>query len=52
MRPSYADGGIVAGASDRRMMPQGIMAPKVILTYQEFKEFTDTVQFKDSIATA
>ena len=50
MRPSYADGGIVASASDRSSMP--MMMPKVILTYQEFKEFTDTVQFKDSIATA
>lgn len=53
LRPtaSYADGGIVASANDR-VGSSMMMTPKVILTYQEFKEFTDTVQFKDSIATA
>jgi hypothetical protein len=52
MRPtfSYADGGIVAGASTPAM-PQ-MMQPKVILTYEEFKNFTNSVEFKDSIATA
>jgi len=52
MRPtfSYADGGIVAGASTPSM-PQ-MMQPKVILTYEEFKNFTNSVEFKDSIATA
>jgi len=51
MRPTYADGGIVASGSTAQYSSQ-MMQPKVILTYAEFKEFQDTVQFKDSIATA
>ncbi len=51
MRPTYADGGIVASASSSSMS-QNMMQPKVILTYSEFKEFANMVEYKDSIATA
>lgn len=51
MRPTYADGGIVANASSASMSPN-MMQPKVILTYSEFREFANMVEYKDSIATA
>jgi len=46
----FTDASIAAESS--RVSQQAQMAPKVILTYEEFKEFTDTVLFKESIATA
>lgn len=51
MRPtfSYADGGIVAGSQP---VQQNMMTPKVILTYEEFKDFQNSILFKESIATA
>lgn len=47
----YTDAGIMANSFDR-LSPQQMQTPTVILTYSEFKEFENTVKFKDSIATA
>lgn len=53
MRPTYSDGGIVANASTRRMGGMGSMPiPKVYLSYDEFKQFANRVEFKESQATA
>ena len=53
MRPSYSDGGIVAKASTMGMKGMGSMpVPQVYLSYKEFTEFTNRVQFKESLASA
>lgn len=53
MRPSYSDGGIVANASTKHMAGMAsIPTPQVYLSYKEFTEFTNRVQYKENIATA
>lgn len=46
----YTDGAIMAAS--RSMGSQNMMTPKVILTYEEFKDFQNSILFKESIATA
>lgn len=46
----YTDASTVANASNAQSSQ--MMQPKVILTYSEFREFANMVEYKDSIATA
>jgi hypothetical protein len=52
MRPSYADGGIVANAYTKGIgSMQSMPVPQVYLSYKEFTEFTNRVKFKESLTT-
>ena len=51
MRPSYTDGGIVAAASSRSSAGMNQSAPIVYLSYAEFREFSNSVHYKESMAT-